>query len=116
MNAPEPRLTNRKQWRSLSACRDEDPEMFFPAPRSLTMFVHLARAKAICGGCPVTDECLRYALTTGQDHGVWGGTSEQERRAMSRRLRIFSPPVRPGRFPVQAGRRARSAGRTLAAG
>lgn len=116
MNAPEPRTTDRTQWRSLSACRDEDPEMFFPAPRSLTMFVQLARAKAVCGGCPVSDECLRYALATGQDYGVWGGTSEEERKIILRRLRVGGQPVRPGRFRARASRRAQPAGRTLAAG
>lgn len=119
MNAAEPRTTDRAQhraqWRSLSACRDVDPEMFFPAPRSLTMFVQLARAKAICGSCPVTEECLRYALSTGQNHGVWGGTSEEERRTMGRRQRVGGWPARPGRFAGQAGQGARPAGRRLAA-
>jgi WhiB family redox-sensing transcriptional regulator len=75
------------EWRSRSACRDQDPELFFPAQGSLAVFVQLARAKAICGRCPVARECLRYALATGQ-HGVWGGTSEDERRAMRRLLPV----------------------------
>lgn len=120
MNASEPCTTGRTEyrteWRSLSACRDENPDMFFPAPRSLTMFVQLARAKAICSGCPVTDECLRYALATRQDHGVWGGTSEEERRAMRRLRPVASFPVPPGQFPAQAGRVTRPDARRLAAG
>jgi WhiB family transcriptional regulator, redox-sensing transcriptional regulator len=120
MNAAQPRTADRTEywteWRSLSACRDEDPEMFFPAPRSLTMFVQLARAKAICGSCPVAEDCLRYALTTRQDHGVWGGTSEEERRAMRRLQGVGSWPGRPGGFPAQAGRSGQPAARRLAAG
>jgi WhiB family redox-sensing transcriptional regulator len=39
-------------------------------------------AKAVCAMCPVRPECLTWALATGQDAGVWGGTSEEERRVM----------------------------------
>jgi WhiB family transcriptional regulator, redox-sensing transcriptional regulator len=96
MNAPGPALTGRAEWRSLSACRAEDPDLFFPAARTLTIFVQLARAKAICARCPVTDECLRYALGTGQEYGVWGGTSEEERKSMRRLVRVGSRPVLAG--------------------
>jgi hypothetical protein len=44
-------------------------------------------AKAVCATCPVSAECLQWALATGQDSGVWGGTSEEERRAMRRAVR-----------------------------
>lgn len=87
------------EWRSRSACRGEDPELFFPTARSLTVFVQLARAKAVCGRCPVSWECLRYAIVTGQPHGVWGGKSEEERRALRRR-----GPADPAPLPLkQAG-------------
>jgi WhiB family transcriptional regulator, redox-sensing transcriptional regulator len=85
--------TGSDEWRSRSACRAEDPELFFPAARSLTVFVQLARAKAVCGRCPVAWECLRYALATGQQHGVWGGKSEEERKALRRRLPVGSPAL-----------------------
>ena len=39
-----------------------------------------AQAKAICARCRVRPECLRFALATREAHGVWGGTSEEERR------------------------------------
>ena len=41
-------------------------------------------AKFICGTCPIRSACLRWALDTGQEAGVWGGTSEEDRRAMRR--------------------------------
>jgi WhiB family redox-sensing transcriptional regulator len=67
----------------------------------MTMFVQLARAKAVCARCPVAAQCLDYALATGQQHGVWGGTSEEERKAMRRRLRVGTPEL-PELVPMQA--------------
>lgn len=81
------------EWRSRGACRGVDPELFFPTARSLTVFVQLASAKAVCGRCPVAWECLRYAVVTGQQHGVWGGKSEEERRALRRRVPAGPAPV-----------------------
>ena len=46
-----------------------------------------AKAKAICARCPVRDACLAYALDTGEAFGVWGGLTEDERRAMLRQRR-----------------------------
>lgn len=40
------------------------------------------KAKRICGGCPVRQQCLNYALTADERHGVWGGASAQERWEM----------------------------------
>ena len=45
----------------------------------------IEKAKTVCGRCTVTEICLQYALETGQDSGVWGGLSEDERRALKRR-------------------------------
>jgi WhiB family transcriptional regulator, redox-sensing transcriptional regulator len=72
-------------WRHLSACRDEDPELFFPIGTSGPAVLQVEQAKAVCRRCTVTDECLQWALETGQDAGVWGGMSEEERRALKRR-------------------------------
>ena len=44
-------------------------------------------AKAICEGCPLIEECLEYAITNGENFGVWGGTSERERMRIGRRRR-----------------------------
>jgi WhiB family redox-sensing transcriptional regulator len=32
-------------------------------------------------------ECLDFAITTNQEYGVWGGTSEEERRVLRRQWR-----------------------------
>lgn len=39
-------------------------------------------AKAVCHRCPVEDECLEYALENDERWGIWGGTSEGERRLL----------------------------------
>jgi WhiB family redox-sensing transcriptional regulator len=58
-------------------------EIFFPSRGT-----SLAPARAICGTCPVREDCLDFALRTGQHHGVWGGYSERERRGMRRVRRV----------------------------
>jgi WhiB family redox-sensing transcriptional regulator len=45
----------------------------------------MEQAKAVCHRCPVVQSCLDWALRSGQDSGVWGGLSEDERRALKRR-------------------------------
>lgn len=72
-------------WRHHAACRDEDPELFFPIGIDARATMQLNEAKAVCSGCPVMDQCLSWALESGQDSGVLGGLSEAERRALKRR-------------------------------
>ncbi|MEV8038402.1 WhiB family transcriptional regulator [Streptomyces sp. NPDC002742] len=72
-------------WRDSATCRSVDPDLFFPIGNTGPALLQIQEAKAVCAGCPVRDECLRWALDTGQGVGVWGGTSEAERRALARR-------------------------------
>ncbi|GAB3297561.1 WhiB family transcriptional regulator [Epidermidibacterium keratini] len=72
-------------WRHRAICRDEDPELFFPIGNTGPALRQIEDAKSVCRRCPVTAECLSWALTSGQDSGVWGGLSEDERRALKRR-------------------------------
>ncbi|HET7408417.1 MAG TPA: WhiB family transcriptional regulator [Mycobacteriales bacterium] len=72
-------------WRDHAACLDEDPELFFPIGNTGPALVQVAEAKAICRRCDVLQECLDWAVSSGQDAGVWGGMSEDERRAFKRR-------------------------------
>jgi WhiB family redox-sensing transcriptional regulator len=69
-----------QNWRLLAACRHADPELFFPVSLSGPALDQIMQAKAICACCPVRRQCLAFALNTRQDHGVWGGMTEQERR------------------------------------
>ncbi len=83
-------------WASQAACLDSDPDLFFPIASSGPALHQIAQAKAICASCQVRGECLHFALTTHQVHGVWGGTSEKERQL----LRSHGPDVVNGNGPV----------------
>jgi WhiB family redox-sensing transcriptional regulator len=72
-------------WRHQAQCLDEDPELFFPIGNTGPALLQIEEAKAVCRRCPVVDTCLKWALENGQDAGVWGGLSEDERRALKRR-------------------------------
>jgi|GEM_PF-2576474 WhiB family redox-sensing transcriptional regulator len=72
-------------WRARTACSGMDPDLFFPERGDV---LGVARAKAICLGCPVTAECLRYALEAKEKQGIWDGLSGQERRAIRSARRV----------------------------
>ncbi|MFD7136303.1 WhiB family transcriptional regulator [Streptomyces sp. NPDC059894] len=74
-------------WREHAACRDEDPDLFFPIGTSGPALLQTEQAKAVCRRCPAREPCLEWALETDQTLGVWGGTSETERRALRRRIK-----------------------------
>ncbi|TQN30525.1 transcription factor WhiB [Haloactinospora alba] len=80
-------------WRYHAACRDEDPELFFPIGDSGPALIQIEEAKKVCQQCPVSSACLQWALDSGQDSGIWGGMSEDERRSLKRRRRT-RPMVR----------------------
>ncbi len=62
-------------WMAVGNCASEPPALFFPSDG-----VGVELAKKVCEGCPSKDPCLEYALANRIDHGVWGGTSERQRR------------------------------------
>ena len=74
-----------RRWMVWAACREADPELFFPVTALGRGAEEADTAKAFCAACGVRRQCLQYALATGQQHGVWGGTSEQERVGRRRR-------------------------------
>lgn len=71
-------------WRRNALCRDTDPELFFPVGTTGQALLQISRAKDVCCECPVKVKCLDFAMETNQDTGIWGGTSEEERRQMRR--------------------------------
>jgi WhiB family transcriptional regulator, redox-sensing transcriptional regulator len=79
------------------ACRDEDPELFFPVGSTGPALLQIEDAKEVCRRCEVVDACLRWALETGQDAGVWGGMSEDERRSIRKMARSKRNTARPER-------------------
>lgn len=72
-------------WRHRAACRDVDPELFFPIGNTGPALMQIEEAKQVCRSCSAVESCLKWALESGQDAGVWGGLSEDERRALKRR-------------------------------
>jgi WhiB family transcriptional regulator, redox-sensing transcriptional regulator len=75
-------------WRKIASCRDGDPDLFFPIGHSASgpTLVQVDEAKAVCRRCPVMRQCLAYALDAHPVEGIWGGTTENERRSMRRSL------------------------------
>ncbi|MBY8876086.1 WhiB family transcriptional regulator [Actinacidiphila acidipaludis] len=69
-------------WRLTAACRDLDPDVFFPIGTGGMSLVQIAEAKTVCRRCPVAEQCLAWAVGDGRVEGIWGGTTENERRAM----------------------------------
>ena len=77
---PDPDLS----WRQQASCRDTSPELFFPIGTTGQAVDQIEAAKMVCMGCPVRIPCLEFALRSNQDSGVWGATSEEERRYLRR--------------------------------
>jgi WhiB family redox-sensing transcriptional regulator len=71
-----------QRWRSKSLCRDSNIDVFFPVGTTGPAVDLIQAAKEICGACPVQAPCLEFALETGQEAGVWGGYTEDERRTL----------------------------------
>jgi len=71
------------EWMGNGHCSDVPPATFFPSDG-----VGVDAARRICQDCPVKSPCLEYALANRIDHGVWGGTSERERRRILRQRRL----------------------------
>lgn len=69
-------------WRQRGACNGLDPAVFYPDSEE-----NAEEAKAICALCPVRLSCLEHALTMRERDGVWGGTTEKERRRIIRQRR-----------------------------
>jgi len=71
------------EWMQRGLCREIPPAVFFPSDG-----VGVEAARRICATCPVKEPCLEYALAFRIDHGVWGGSSERERRRILKRRRV----------------------------
>lgn len=69
-------------WRLRGACNGLDPAIFYPEEEG-----DATEAIAICAECTVSTVCLEYALSCREKDGVWGGTTERERRRIVRQRR-----------------------------
>lgn len=70
-------------WQEWARCREADPELFFPADGQPA-----EPARRICRRCPVIRDCLDEAMRHEERHGVWGGTSPNQRTTLRRRLAL----------------------------
>lgn len=77
-------IVDADNWRNYAACRDTAPDLFFPVGTTGLAIEQIDAAKAVCNECPAKNPCLEFALETNQDSGIWGGTSEDERRRLRR--------------------------------
>ena len=66
-------------WRAAGACLTADPDLFFPVAVGAAASPQVTRALRICDGCPVRQQCLDFAMRTGESAGIWGGTTPEER-------------------------------------
>jgi WhiB family redox-sensing transcriptional regulator len=82
-------------WKRYGACHGKPPDWWYPVSETLVSDETL-EAKALCEGCPVSQQCLTYALAH-EDHGIWAGTSERERRRIRRKagIAMASPSLSP---------------------
>ena len=71
--------SSETKWMAEGNCASRPPSMFFPSDG-----VGVEQAKLVCNDCPVSARCLEYAIENRIDHGVWGGTSERQRRRIIR--------------------------------
>ena len=74
-----------EDWRHRAKCTNEDPELFFSVGTSGPARLQDAEAKSVCKRCVVVADCLEWALGSGQEYGVFGGMTSDERRIVSRR-------------------------------
>jgi WhiB family transcriptional regulator, redox-sensing transcriptional regulator len=74
-----------ESWQLKAACRGPQSTAFFPPARIERRDERISReaeAKSICRSCVVRQPCLEYALRIREQHGIWGGLNEQERRVL----------------------------------
>jgi WhiB family redox-sensing transcriptional regulator len=72
-------------------CAEVGPDLFF-TPDEAYMYRGLRDVKAICDSCSMRDACLDYALHVNVS-GIWGGTTESQRKSLRRQLNIIAQPV-----------------------
>jgi len=112
---------DRSDWRSRAACRDVEPDTFFPAT---DRGPEVGRAKAVCAGCPVRNRCLDEALRQIPE-GIAGGLTAAERRSrlhsrpqhidpneLARTARTRTENATAGRLLLASGRSRAAVART----
>jgi WhiB family redox-sensing transcriptional regulator len=104
----------RHEWRSQGACLSADPDLFFPISATGSSGSQIAQAKAVCARCAVRQECMDFALDHGDVQGIWGATTDDERRKL-RRARSRSASRGAARAAPPGAARGAPAGRRRSA-
>lgn len=73
-------------WMADAVCNPKNAEVFFPTT-SITYAARLEAARHMCNACPVTADCLAYALELDPVDGIWGGLTPEERASLRRKAR-----------------------------
>jgi WhiB family redox-sensing transcriptional regulator len=73
-----------RDWVAKANCLGIETSLFYPDRGSEKAH----DAKNVCYGCAVREECLSYALKIGERYGIWGGTSERQRKKIRRSTRL----------------------------
>ncbi|HVF54052.1 MAG TPA: WhiB family transcriptional regulator [Actinomycetota bacterium] len=71
------KLLQPVEWQTHARCAEVEPEIFFPERGGSSK-----AARSVCNNCAVSAQCLEYALNNKEQFGIWGGTSERERRRL----------------------------------
>jgi WhiB family transcriptional regulator, redox-sensing transcriptional regulator len=87
-------------WRAAGACLSADPDLFFPISAKGPAEKQIARAKVICAGCRVRQECLEFAMSHDLTYGIWGGTTAEDRQRARRRKRRAARAAAERAVPV----------------
>jgi len=87
----EARSDTARKWTARALCVGADPELFFPPGDG-----RATEARHICAMCPVSGQCLAYAVTAGEPFGVWGGLDPRERQNLRRQLQRHEPSQAQG--------------------
>ena len=82
MTFSRPSTWDDSRWRNDAACRNSDTDLFFPVGMTSDAVEETRAAVALCRRCPVREQCLEFAMVTNQRDGIWGATSEEDRRHM----------------------------------
>jgi WhiB family redox-sensing transcriptional regulator len=84
----------RYDWRSRAACLSADPDLFFPISATGASARQITQAKRFCARCLVCAECGDFARVNPDLQGIWGGTTDDERKKL-RRARARAANRRP---------------------
>jgi WhiB family redox-sensing transcriptional regulator len=71
-------------WQALALCKGMDNSLFYGNENGTIATKIAKQAKAICRVCPVSYECLTFAFENDEQHGIWGGFTAKERKAIIR--------------------------------